>query len=184
MADTKQRTCVDGEKGLHRDGEKPRLSDIMYWPLVLGAGDVWTLNNAPTEDYPDGKYPDIDGKPNFQAGIQTTKLLDSCQRHLAALHQGEDLDPESGKPHAHHLLCCLSMFEFMRNEKPEMDNRAGVKKEPGLFVMVSMNGSYPLRKCTSPCCDNDVWIDIEEAPYTHRCAFCDEPYRVIVGTRV
>lgn len=178
MADTRQRSCVAGERGLHRDGEKPRLSDILYWPLLLGAGSVWALNNQPTEDYPEGKYPDVDGRPNFQAGIQTTKLLDSCQRHLAALHMGEDLDPESGKPHAHHLLCCLSMFEYMRNEKPALDNRLPKPAKERLWVKIDKDESWGVITTAAPCCGIGVFVDEARVPYIHECAVCGEPYSV------
>jgi hypothetical protein len=123
VPDVETRATVEGEGGLHRDGAKPAMAKYFDFDLLLKAGEVWALNNEPTDEYPEGKYPDIDGRPNFQAGIQTTKLLDSCLRHLIALINGYDIDSESGKDHAGHLLCCLSMFHWMRGNRPDLDDR-------------------------------------------------------------
>ena len=191
MADTEQRQVTEGEGGLHRDGDKPRLSDIFYWPLLLAAGDVWTRNNRPTEDYLEGKYPDVNGKPNYQSGIQTTKLLDSCQRHLAALHQGIDVDEESGLDHAAHLLCCLSMFAYMREHKPGLDNRTkpAKRRDPPVegmrFVMTTKtaSGKDLLRILHCPHCDVGVTLDTADMPFTHWCLECGEPFRAVAGYR-
>jgi hypothetical protein len=123
-----QRVCIPGETGTHRDGGKPAMAKYFYWPLLLGAGDVWECNNRPTEAYPEGKYPDdSNGRPNYEGGIQVTKLADSCLRHLFSFLQGVDNDAESGKPHLHHLQCCLSMMAWMVDNKPELDDRPGVQ---------------------------------------------------------
>jgi hypothetical protein len=123
MADTKTRATVAGEGGLHRDGAKPRLADMVHWDSLLEAGRIWAQNNQPNDDYPEGKYPDIDGRPNFHGGIQTTKLLDSAQRHLIELMCGNDIDGESGYDHVGHLLCCAFMFAWTREHRPDLDNR-------------------------------------------------------------
>jgi len=111
------------ESGSHLDGDKPRMADTIPPQLLLEAGSVFAQNNAPREGYPNGKYPDIDGKPNFQSGIQTTRLLDSCLRHLLALIDGENEDPDSGYDHAAHMLCNLSMFWWMRENRTDLDRR-------------------------------------------------------------
>jgi len=160
MSNDDQRDLVDGEKGLHRDGAKPRLSDIFHWSLLLDAGAVWALNGQPTDEYPEGKYPDIDGKPNYQSGIQTTKILDSCQRHLTALHQGRDTDRESGLDHAAHLLCCLSMFSWMREHRPDMDNRSKPAKGPNP-AKVSGGGYWKCGYCGG-----------QVHPYRSQCLMC------------
>ena len=119
-----QRKLIEGEFGLHRDGAKPRLADMIPAKLLIEAGLIFAQNNQPTEGYPDGKYPDlINGVPNYKAGIQTNKLLDSMIRHLLALASGEDRDPESGFDHAGHLLCNLAMFWWMRDSRPDLDRR-------------------------------------------------------------
>lgn len=40
-------------------------------------------------------------------GLSWTEVSESLQRHLNAWNQGEDLDPESGKPHLGHIGCNL-----------------------------------------------------------------------------
>ena len=119
-----QRPLVEGEGGLHRDGDKTRLADMMPWELVLEAGRIWARNNQPVDGYPNGKYMDLpDGRPNFKAGIRLSKYLDSMLRHLMALMQGKDRDQESGFDHAGHLLCNLAMFWWTRANLPAMDDR-------------------------------------------------------------
>jgi len=134
MADTTERSTAGNERGLHRDGAKPAMAKYFDFGLLLKAGEVWALNNLPTDDYPEGKYPDKDGRPNFQSGIATTKLLDSCLRHLIALMQGRDTDDESGLDHAAHLLCCLSMFHWMRQNRVDLDDR------PSPYIYESIPG--------------------------------------------
>lgn len=121
--DLTSRPTVAREGGLHRDGDKPRLVDMIPPELLLECGRIFAQNNAPRSGYPDGKYPDIQGRPNFRGGIQTTKLLDSALRHLLALATGENTDPDSGYDHAAHLLCNLAMFWWTREHRPDLDNR-------------------------------------------------------------
>lgn len=131
MADSTERTCVNAEEGLHLDGAKPRLADMLPPRLLLEAGRIWAQNNQPREGYPDGKYPDRpDGSPNFKAGIRTTRFLDSIFRHLLALLSGEDLDPDSGFDHAGHLLCNLAMFWWTREHRRDLDDREFGRPEP------------------------------------------------------
>lgn len=42
---------------------------------------------------------------NWTKGFPKEKLLDSMLRHIDAFYQGEDIDPESGKPHVGHIMC-------------------------------------------------------------------------------
>lgn len=109
---------------MHRDGAKAAMAKYFYFPLLLGAGEVWAQNGAHTDEYPEGKYPDTpEGRPNYEGGIQVTKLADSCLRHLFSFLQGVDNDAESGKPHLHHLQCCLSMMSWMVDNRPDLDDR-------------------------------------------------------------
>lgn len=47
----------------------------------------------------------VPGDNNWKKGMPQTTILDCLQRHLAALMNGEVLDPESGLPHIGHVLC-------------------------------------------------------------------------------
>lgn len=121
--DTKTRACFGKEQGLHLDGEKPRIADMIPADLILEAGRIFAQNNQPRPGYPEGKYPDIDGRANYKSGIRLTRLMDSMMRHLLALMNGEDSDPDSGFDHAGHLLCNLSMFWWIRANCDGMDDR-------------------------------------------------------------
>jgi hypothetical protein len=45
------------------------------------------------------------------SGIQMATYVSAIKRHLAAIHAGEWLDPESGKPHIAHIAAsaCIIM---------------------------------------------------------------------------
>lgn len=84
-----------------------------------------------------GKY----GKWNYREGIEYTRLIDSLMRHTLAYLNGEELDPESGLPHTYHMAANVSMLEWMRANKPEMDDR--YKKEEARYK-VPTNASYEI----------------------------------------
>jgi hypothetical protein len=41
-----------------------------------------------------------------------TRVLDATQRHLNAIYQGEDKDPESGLDHVDHAICELIFLKY------------------------------------------------------------------------
>lgn len=45
------------------------------------------------------------------SGVEMTTYVSAIKRHLAAVHSGEWLDPESGVPHVAHIAasCCILM---------------------------------------------------------------------------
>lgn len=53
---------------------------------------------------------------NWQKGFVKEELIDSLLRHLAAFYQGEDIDPESGRPHVDHVLCNAMFLAYHYNE--------------------------------------------------------------------
>ena len=150
MADTKQRHKVDGEEGHHRDGDKPRIVDMLPAGLVLEAGRIWAQNNAPRDGYPNGKYPDFpNGVSNFKGGIRLTKYLDSIMRHLLALINCEDVDQDSGFDHAGHILCNLAMFWWTRRNRSDLDDRDAMP--PGKIAAQPTSGgrgSVTITSCT------------------------------------
>ncbi len=60
---------------------------------------------------------------NYRKGIEYSRITDSLRRHTLAFLQGEDIDPESGLHHTKHMLANVAMLEYMRLNKPEMDDR-------------------------------------------------------------
>lgn len=55
---------------------------------------------------------------NWKNQMDKTKILESSMRHLAALIDGEILDPESGLPHAAHIQCNMMFFNFHSQANP------------------------------------------------------------------
>lgn len=51
------------------------------------------------------------GRNNWRAaGIKYTVYIDAARRHLDALLEGEDTDPDSGLPHLSHALATLAII--------------------------------------------------------------------------
>lgn len=49
---------------------------------------------------------------NWQKPMDTTKILESMQRHLAALFDGEEVDEESGISHMGHIMCNAMFYNY------------------------------------------------------------------------
>lgn len=61
---------------------------------------------------------------NWHKGLPHADICDSMLRHIASYLSGEDLDPESGKPHVDHIFCnAMFLAEGFRTH-PELDNRS------------------------------------------------------------
>lgn len=54
------------------------------------------------------KYEDFNYKQG--KGLLWSRVYAACLRHLNDWNDGEDLDPESGKPHLYHAGCCVMML--------------------------------------------------------------------------
>lgn len=51
------------------------------------------------------------GRSNWrEAGIRMSIYVDALRRHVNALFEGEDYDPDSGLPHLAHALACLAII--------------------------------------------------------------------------
>jgi len=88
--------------GVKYDKDKPRL-DLVPPSVVLALADVLAYGAA--------KYRDNNWRSNH--GMRWGRIYAAMMRHLLAWHDGEDIDPESGKPHLHHALCNLAfLIEF------------------------------------------------------------------------
>lgn len=47
------------------------------------------------------------------------RYLDACLRHAFALRSGEEIDPESGLPHAAHIITNLLFYRYLKDAKPK-----------------------------------------------------------------
>jgi hypothetical protein len=56
-------------------------------------------------------------------GLAHSRLYGACLRHLWAWWGGEDADPESGRPHLAHAVCCLLMLMHLRQAGKGTDDR-------------------------------------------------------------
>jgi hypothetical protein len=63
------------------------------------------------------------GTHNWRAGIRYSRLIDASLRHLTAINAGENIDPETGLPHAAHLACCAIFLTWMMQFRTDMDDR-------------------------------------------------------------
>jgi hypothetical protein len=68
------------------------------------------------------------GRNNFKGGIAHTRLLDGVLRHILAIVDGEDIDPESGIPHVYLARCGLGIYDYQRLNHPGLDDRYKPKK--------------------------------------------------------
>lgn len=67
--------------------------------------------DPPREDCPKCKSEDIrTGSHNWRKGFTWTRLIAAAFRHLKAILQCEDIDPESGLPHVDHLMCMVAFL--------------------------------------------------------------------------
>ncbi len=63
------------------------------------------------------------GRHNFRKGMDHSRVLDAAGRHILAIMDGEDIDPESGEPHWAHALCSIAMYAYMKVAGVGLDDR-------------------------------------------------------------
>lgn len=49
---------------------------------------------------------------NWMKGLDKKQILESMQRHLAALMDGQDNDPESNESHMGHIMCNAMFYSY------------------------------------------------------------------------
>lgn len=57
---------------------------------------------------------------NWKKGLDTTEILESMMRHLAALMDGEETDPESGVSHMGHIQCNAMFYNYFKRQEDEL----------------------------------------------------------------
>lgn len=60
---------------------------------------------------------------NWRGGIEYTRLIAAAMRHLFAISDGEDVDPESRLYHAAHVMCCMQFLLWMMKHRADLDDR-------------------------------------------------------------
>lgn len=69
-------------------------------------------------------------RDNWRQGMKWTRLVDAALRHVLAIGDGEDIDPETGLPHAAHARCCMAfLLEYMAYNLGEDDRYKRIKSE-------------------------------------------------------
>ena len=67
--------------------------------------------DPPRNDCPKCKSENIvTGAHNWRKGFFWTRLVAAAYRHLTAIATKEDIDPDSGLPHADHLMCMVAFL--------------------------------------------------------------------------
>jgi hypothetical protein len=49
---------------------------------------------------------------NWMRGISWSQVAAGVKRHLSSFEKGEEMDPETGKPHLAHALCGLTFLHY------------------------------------------------------------------------
>jgi len=97
------------EQGKKFDGDKLRMDLI---PTILLRGVAWILTFGAK------KY----GDRNWEQGILYHRVWGAMLRHLMAWYDGEELDPESGKPHLWHAACNISFLMHFEDNKERYES--------------------------------------------------------------
>ena len=79
------------------DAGKPRIGLIPH-EAIRQTAEVLTIGAA--------KY----GADNWVNCPDWSRYFDAMERHIWAWKSGEDADPETGKSHLAHAMCCLSFL--------------------------------------------------------------------------
>ncbi len=112
---------ADKEATKH-DSEKVRF-DLVPVRALESVADVFTYG-AVGKPNPDGTSGYGVGNWKQGKGFKWSRLIRPCFSHLTAFMRGENLDPESGKPHLAHLACCVLMLLEHYLTKHGDDDRA------------------------------------------------------------
>lgn len=63
------------------------------------------------------------GAHNWRAGMDFSRLMDACLRHVYAFADGEDNDKETGLSHLAHARCCLAFLLEYQGKSVGTDDR-------------------------------------------------------------
>ena len=90
---------------------KPKMSIIPYDPMT----EVAKVLMFGAEKY---------SRNNWRKGLTYTSIIDSMERHIGAIKNGEDFDEESGLYHAAHVAANAIFFiQYMMDGMEFLDDR-------------------------------------------------------------
>lgn len=64
-------------------------------------------------------------KDNWKKGLNREETLESAQRHLIALFNGEEYDKESKLSHAGHVMCNMMFYIFATQKESDVKQTKG-----------------------------------------------------------
>ncbi len=97
-------------KGIKADGEKLKFELF---------SSLWMSGVAAVLTFGARKY----AAHNWRKGIERSRLLGACLRHVFAYLNGEDYDKETGLLHLDHASCCLMFASELHRTRPDTDDR-------------------------------------------------------------
>lgn len=100
------------EEQMTRKQQEKLRYDLIPRGAMAGAAAVYTQAEA--------KYKDNSWKTRNEP---ISSHYAALQRHIEALRNGEDIDPESGLPHYDHAQCRLQIIGWIIRYRPELDDR-------------------------------------------------------------
>lgn len=60
---------------------------------------------------------------NYKKGLEWSRIIDACLRHVTAFNSKEDFDKESSLNHLWHAKACLAMLIYYYENKVGKDDR-------------------------------------------------------------
>lgn len=70
---------------------------------------------------------------NWKKGLPEKEILDSMQRHMAALMDGQQIDEESGLPHVGHIICNCMFWQYHNENKKVKEMMEAFVNTPKTF---------------------------------------------------
>ena len=67
-------------------------------------------------------------RDNWKLGFKVTRSCAAALRHIFKFLSGETIDPESGRSHLAHAVCCLEHAIYDMRHRPENDDRSTAKE--------------------------------------------------------
>ena len=94
----------EGDRALRYNEGKPKWSYVHYDSLIpmIRVLEYGALKYAPF---------------NWKKPMPLDEILESMQRHLAALMDGEEVDEESGISHMGHIMCNAMFYNYHSKKK-------------------------------------------------------------------